>query len=39
MTEKKDEEQEDEHWILTLYQRYRQLYGDPEKLAEGKKAS
>ena len=35
----KKEEHEDEHWIITLYQRYRQLYGDPEKQVEGKKAS
>ena len=33
------EHDEDEHWILTLYQRYRKLYGDPEKQAPGKKAS
>jgi hypothetical protein len=39
MTEKKDEESEDENWIITLYQRYRELYGDPEKQGPGEKAS
>jgi hypothetical protein len=37
MTEQKDEEEE--HWIITLYQRYRELYGDPETQAPGDKAS
>jgi len=39
MTDKSDENQDDEHWVLTLYQRYRELYGDPETQAKGKKAS
>jgi len=33
------EHDDDENWIITLYQRYRQLYGDPENQVPGKKAS
>ena len=31
MIKNSKEQEEDEHWIVTLYQRYKELYGDPDE--------